>query len=316
MNTGSRLLLQLKLLPILLFLAVMLVPATVSAASLKASPTSISFGNAPVNSGPWRNETLTNNGTSTVRISQVSISGAFKTYGISTPLTLLPGRSYTFTVKFVPKTTGLFTGTLKVVSNAPTITVALSGTGTSTTGTLTISPTSYSFGNVTVGTTSSQAATLTASGSSMLISSATTTNQEFTLGGLTLPTTLAAGQSLTLTVNFKPTASGSASTQISLAAGSTTITASASGTGVAAAQHQVNLSWTPSASSVSGYNVYRGNISGGPYSRLNSSALVSPSYTDATVSSGQTYYYVTTAVGSSSIESVNSNEAKAVVPTP
>jgi hypothetical protein len=39
-------------------------------------------------------------------------------------------------------------------------------------------------------------------------------------------------------------------------------------------------------------------------------------YTDASVQSGQTYYYVTTAVDSSSVESGYSNEVTGVVPTP
>ena len=65
-----------------------------------------------------------------------------------------------------------------------------------------------------------------------------------------------------------------------------------------------------------GYNVYRGTQSGGPYAVLNSAADASTTYTDSTVQAGQTYYYVVTAVDSSGNESVNSNQAQAVVPTP
>jgi fibronectin type 3 domain-containing protein len=39
-------------------------------------------------------------------------------------------------------------------------------------------------------------------------------------------------------------------------------------------------------------------------------------YTDSTVSSGQTYYYVATAVDDNSEESGYSNEAQAVIPNP
>jgi fibronectin type 3 domain-containing protein len=77
----------------------------------------------------------------------------------------------------------------------------------------------------------------------------------------------------------------------------------------------VNLSWTPSPSSdVVGYNVYRGTISGGPYTKLTSSPLPSALDTDTTVASGQTYYYVVTAVDSSNNESADSNQAVASVP--
>jgi fibronectin type 3 domain-containing protein len=65
-----------------------------------------------------------------------------------------------------------------------------------------------------------------------------------------------------------------------------------------------------------GYNLYRGQIKGGPYSKLNSALDPITSYSDSSVSSGQTYYYVTTAVDSSGDESSYSNEVKAVIPTP
>jgi len=77
----------------------------------------------------------------------------------------------------------------------------------------------------------------------------------------------------------------------------------------------VNLSWTPSSSSdVVGYNVYRGTVSGGPYTKLTSSPVASSPDADSTVSSGQTYYYVVTAVDSSNNESADSNQAVATIP--
>jgi fibronectin type 3 domain-containing protein len=89
------------------------------------------------------------------------------------------------------------------------------------------------------------------------------------------------------------------------------------GNGIAATQHSVALSWDASTGSgVVGYNVYRGNASGGPYSKINSALDASTAYTDDTVAAGQTYYYVTTAVDESGDESGHSNQAKAVIPTP
>jgi len=76
----------------------------------------------------------------------------------------------------------------------------------------------------------------------------------------------------------------------------------------------VNLSWQPSSSSVAGYNVYRGAQSAGPFTKINSSLETATVYTDNSVSSGQTYYYVTTAVDSSGVESSHSNVAQAIVP--
>jgi fibronectin type 3 domain-containing protein len=78
-------------------------------------------------------------------------------------------------------------------------------------------------------------------------------------------------------------------------------------------QHSASLSWNTSTSSdVSGYNVYRGTASGGPYTRINS--VTTPFFTDSTVQAGTTYYYVTTAVSTSGTESSYSNQAQAAIP--
>jgi fibronectin type 3 domain-containing protein len=89
------------------------------------------------------------------------------------------------------------------------------------------------------------------------------------------------------------------------------------GVGTPPPQHSVNLSWTASTSpNISGYNIYRGTKSGGPYSKINAVLNASTVYTDTTVADGQTYYYVTTAVNSSNEESAYSNQATAVIPPP
>ena len=87
------------------------------------------------------------------------------------------------------------------------------------------------------------------------------------------------------------------------------------GTGAVPTQHTVDLTWNSSNNAV-GYNVYRGSVSGGPYSIVNSSLDGTTAYTDNTVASGQTYYYVATAVDGNSNESAYSTEAQAVVPNP
>jgi hypothetical protein len=82
------------------------------------------------------------------------------------------------------------------------------------------------------------------------------------------------------------------------------------------AGHSVTLTWTASGSSgVTGYNVYRSQTSGGPYIQVNTSLVSATSYLDSSVTAGQTYYYVVTAVGQGSTESSYSNEASAAVPS-
>ncbi|MGA2458231.1 MAG: hypothetical protein ABSF85_11730, partial [Terriglobales bacterium] len=87
------------------------------------------------------------------------------------------------------------------------------------------------------------------------------------------------------------------------------------GTGTAATQHTVDLTWTASTDVV-GYNIYRGTVSGGPYTMINSSLDSTTSYSDSTVVSGTTNYYVATAVNSESQESGYSNQVTAIIPNP
>ncbi len=59
-----------------------------------------------------------------------------------------------------------------------------------------------------------------------------------------------------------------------------------------------------------------GNTIGRSYTKLNSSLEPATVYTDASVASGTTYYYVSTAVDANNVESVYSNQAVAQIPTP
>lgn len=186
----------------------------------------------------------------------------------------------------------------------------------STAGTLAISSNSLSFGSVNVGSTASQTLTLTASAAPVTISQANITSS-FAVSGLTLPLTLAAGKSTSFTVSFTPTASGTVNGSLSLVsnASNSTATVALSGTGTAStsgSSHSVTVNWSD-GSSVSGFNVYRGSATAGPYAKLTSSAVPGMTYTDSSVASGATYYYVVTAV-SNGVESSYSTPAQAIVP--
>ena len=86
------------------------------------------------------------------------------------------------------------------------------------------------------------------------------------------------------------------------------------GTGVSTVSHSVALQWQGSGSGVSGYYVYRGTASGGPYTKLNGAMDSGTTYTDSGVNSATTYYYVVTAVATDGTESVYSNQVDAVIP--
>ena len=191
-----------------------------------------------VGSAGTQYQTLTNYGTSTVTISQATVTGVgFSLSGLSLPVSLSQGESVTLSVMFNPEVGGDASGAISVVSNAvnPNLALALSGTGVSA-GQLTSSAGALEFGSVTVGASKVMTATLTAAGSNVTITSATTTSSEFHLSGLSLPTTIAAGQSVPVSLTFTPQSSGAASGNISLAsdAANTPVVETLSGSGTAA----------------------------------------------------------------------------------
>jgi len=130
---------------------------------------------------------------------------------------------------------------------------------------LSASSPNIAFGNVTVGSSSTQTRKVTAGASAVTISSGRWSGDGFSLSGMTFPVTLMAGQSVPFAITFTPQVSGAASGSVSFLSNAsnspTTVTFSGTGTST----HSVSLFWSPSPSSVIGYNLYRGTTSGGPY---------------------------------------------------
>jgi hypothetical protein len=218
--------------------------------------------------------------------------------GLSLPLTLAAGQSTSFTVTFSPSAGGNANGSVSLVSDAPSSpsAVPLSGNG--------LAPGSYTLSGTITPAADGAGTTLTLSGAA----SATTTANS---SGAYSFTGLANG-SYTVT----PSKSG-----YQFSPPSTTVTISgANRTGVnftasVVTSFVVDLTWDPSPSgTVVGYNVYRGDLSGGPYTKLNTFP-VGLTYRDDTVALGRTYYYVATATTAGGTESVYSNEAAAVIPS-
>jgi hypothetical protein len=191
------------------------------------------------------------------------------------------------------------------------------GSGSSAPGSLAISSGTIDFGNVVLGSSSTEGSTLTAKASAITISSASWSGQGYSLSGVTFPVTLMAGQSAPFSVTFAPQGSGTVPGSISFIsnASNSPTTETFTGKGIQAVGHSVSLSWSPSPSAVIGYNVYRGTTSGGPYpARLTSTPQPMTSLIDSGVVGGTTYYYVATSVDQNSVESVFSNQITATVP--
>jgi len=133
------------------------------------------------------------------------------------------------------------------------------------------------------------------------------------------PITLNPQQSVSVPVVFTPGAAGAASGSFTLSInGVTALSVPLSGSGFAPLQHSVDVAWNASTSAgLQGYNVYRGTISGGPYTKI--SATLSPTtllFTDSTPISGRQYFYVVTAVNTTGTESAASTEVAVTIPTP
>jgi hypothetical protein len=289
-------------------------------AAISFTPSSANFGSVTVGSTNSQTIQLSNTGNGVLTITQASVTGSgFSTAGLTLPLSLNPGQSTTFNAQFQPAGAGSASGSITIVSNAagsPGV-IALSGSGVAATEILTLSTSSMNFGNVNAGSSSTQTETIpTAGNSNVQISQIAASGAGYSLSGASAPVTLTPTQSLTFSIIFSPTGVGSQSGSVTVTSNATgsPSTISLTGSGVSATPHTVSLSWTASTSTVSGYNIYRSTTNGSGYAKLNGALVSAVSYTDTTVVNGLTYYYVTTAVDSSGTESVNSNQAQAIIP--
>ncbi len=215
---------------------------TTTPATVTLTPASLAFGNLAVWSvSPAQVVTMTNTGGSPLTISGISLGGSnpfnftqTNTCGTS----LAAGATCSISVKFTPNSTGAKSAVLNVVDAVGTQTVALSGTGgtTTTPATVTLTPASLAFGNLAVWSVSpAQVVTMTNTGGSPL------TISGISLGGSnpfnftqtnTCGTSLAAGATCTISVKFTPNGAGAKSAVLNVVDALGTQTVSLSGTGL------------------------------------------------------------------------------------
>ena len=279
-----------------------------------ASPAALSFGQVTVGTTADLNVVLKNNCLCTQVLSALQIAkGGFTVPGTTFPLTLTRGQTVTLKVAFTPTASGPVGSNIMV--DGPYVNIPLSGTGTATTagGALSVTPGSLNFGSVILGTTGTETSSLTASGGPVTVTSAASSSGQFSISGVSFPLTIPSGQSVSFGVVFTPTAAGNASANLSFSSSSSATKTNEALTAKATSPY-ISLSWSPSTSQVSGYNVYRGTSSSGPFARLNSSLNTTTSFTDNSIGVGATYFYATTAVNSSGQESSYSNMAEVNVP--
>jgi len=233
-----------------------------------------------------------------------------------TPISGATSSSYTTPGETTSNTNAQFTAAVTNSAGSTTSNAAILTVNAATL-TLNSSATSLNFGSVNVSSSGSQNVTLTNAGnSSVSISNVSVLGAGFNANGVSSGLILNPGQSATMTATFSPSASGSMTGSVTVASTATNSpdTIALSGTGMATVNHSASLSWVASTSSVIGYNAYSSKVSGGPYTKLNSTPVASTAYTDSTVQAGLTYYYVVTSVATGNVESANSSEVSAIIP--
>lgn len=300
--------------------------AATSEAVLSLSATSFNFSTVVIGKSATQTLHIANNGAAPLTLDSVTLkSSQFSLTGPSLPRTILPAQKIDYTLTFEPSVAGNATAAIQIVSNASNspAAVSLAGVAEKAFAALQVTPSSISFGNQILQATATQNVTLKNTGDiNVTISGVTAAGAGFGFSSLAPGSTLTPNQSMTFQIWFRPQTSGSASGNISILSSSLSSPASinVSGAGVASGtnspppvQHSVALSWDPSASSVTGYRIYRDAGSG--FLPL-ASVIASLTYTDTTVVSGSTYHYAVTAVDSVGDESSFSNEATVVIPTP
>lgn len=211
------------------------ITANAPATNFSLSPTSVAFGTVQVGSSSTpQTVTLTNSG-GTLPAPSITFSGAgasrfsqTNTCGNSIP----SGSTCTMSVVFRPTTAGAAKATLNVTASVVTQTAALSGTGSEP---FTVSPTSVSFGSVTVGTSSAaRPLTVTNTGSAALpITSITLTGSAPSQFSQTnnCGTSVPVGSSCTINVTFTPASKGLISAKVNVASPGASHSSNVSGTG-------------------------------------------------------------------------------------
>jgi len=264
--------------------------------------------------------TISNRGGSSLTVTSASVNAAgIKISGATFPIVIGAGKQATFDVVFTPTTAGALAQQIAIasdISSSPSM-VSLSGTATAPTTLLSVSAPSLSFGSVAPGKSGTLSVTLTNAGNSdVTVSRVTLSGAPFSESGVSAGLILSPGQSTTLDATFSPANAGNYSGSVAVSSNATNSpdTISLSGSSSQAVSHSVSLTWAASTSAVAGYNVYRSQVSGGPYSILDSSLVFADAFTDSSVQSGFIYYYVVKSVTQAGIESAGSTQVAANIP--
>jgi len=185
--------------------------ATAHAAEISSTPSSLSFGNVYIGKASGSKVlTITNISTGTVIINSVGFSCAG--YGIASgvaPTSLFkPGDITHYSVFLQPTVAQSYNCNFVItLSDNSTLNVPLTGTGVQSNAVSSLSTTSVNFGSITQGATSAtQSVTITNTGTAKLtLNAISVVPVNYVVAPVTLPASISAGSSLTLSLTYSPT---------------------------------------------------------------------------------------------------------------
>jgi hypothetical protein len=199
-NVGAAMTPQEKLLEYMLF------ELTDEGGQPTLNPTSQDFGSEAIGfTSPPQTFTWTNNSSFAYQISGATASGDFSVVSNNCSGSVAGGASCQITVVFTPTALGARTGTLTVSSSSNQLTAQLTGTGTPG---FTMTPTTFSYGNLDVGNSAAQTFTLTSTASGPLPVPPFVTTGQYSVNTSACGASVAGGAHCTVTVTFLPTSTG------------------------------------------------------------------------------------------------------------
>jgi hypothetical protein len=213
---------------------------------LTFTPSSLSFGNVPLATSVSKTVTIKNIGSTSLTLTSITGSGYFTVVPSGTTpcgTTLAAGKSCTVTSTFIPLVAGSTLGGLTVVDNSSVSPQIQDATGTGVLD-VTLSPSSISFGTVTVGSTSAVSVVTVVNNMSTAVPiNSVVASGDFVSvpgGSPQCGASVLANSSCTLGVEFTPGFAGSitGALTVNYGAGSSPQTVSLSGTGAAAGKNK------------------------------------------------------------------------------
>ena len=187
-------------------------PVAQSSSGLVATSAVVDFGSVPVGTTGVRTNTVANTSRSPIVITQTQTgTSAFTVTGQKLPLTLAPGQSAVLQIAYSPQSGGTSQSRVVLASNQVRLSTTFTLRGTAIMGgRIKLNPTSISFGNVPMGQTQTQSATLSNPGKHRSPSLALRPQERASVWLRRIcPSRCRRGASTNIGVNFTPAASGS-----------------------------------------------------------------------------------------------------------